>query len=271
MVDQPDFTPNSFKSVVLYPVLGYPLLLSWKKGWLPAPQRTAQVRLRDSRTLRCDLSDFTQRTMALGLFEPAETRIVKEILKPGDTFIDVGAHIGWFTTIASRQVGPDGTVIACEPYPPNAAVLRENLALNGARNVRLVEMALGGEPGELSLTQASDSGSVTAVGWGRGHNITARMTTLDEVATEAPVIALLKMDVEGWEPHVLRGGSATFRRARHVLFEINKPALEKAGSSPDEVYSLLRDAGFVTFVPVAQPGLRRLISNDRLVNVLASR
>jgi hypothetical protein len=79
------------------------------------------------------------------------------------------------------------------------------------------------------------------------------------------------MDVEGWEPNVLRGGSATLRRTRNVLFEINKSALAKAGSSADELYDLLREAGFVTFVPVAQRGLRRLVSDDRLFNVLASR
>jgi FkbM family methyltransferase len=252
-------------------VVGYPLLFSWQKGWLRAPQGRDEVRLRDGRTLLCDLSDSTQRTMALGLFEPAETRVVTKILKPGDTFIDVGAHIGWFTTIAARQIGADGCVIACEPYPPNAAVLRGNLALNDLRNVRLVEMALGSEPGELSLAQTSDSGSVTALDWGPGQRTTTAMTTLDEVAADAPVITLLKMDVEGWEPHVLRGGRGTLRRTRNVLFEINKSALKKADSSADELYNLLREAGFVTFIPVAQRGLRRLVSDDRLFNVLASR
>jgi FkbM family methyltransferase len=253
------------------PALGYPLLLSWQKGWLSPPRGSAEVRLKDGRKLLCDLSDTTQRTMALGLFEPAETRLVTEMLKPGDTFIDVGAHIGWFTTIASRQVGADGSVIGCEPYPPNAAVLKGNLVLNDVRNVKLVEMALGSKPGELSLAPSSDSGSITAVDWGPTQRTTTTMTTLDEVAAEAPVITLLKMDVEGWEPHVLRGGSATLRRTKNVLFEINKPALARDGSSAEELYSLLREAGFATFVPVAQRGLRRLVADDRLFNVLASR
>jgi FkbM family methyltransferase len=271
MLDGPRFTRNSLRGAAVSSAVGYALLLSWQKGWLRTPQDIAQVRLRNGRALCCDLSDSTQRTMALGLFEPAETRVVSEFLKPGDTFIDVGAHIGWFTTIASRRVGADGAIIACEPYPPNAAALKRNLALNNVQNVRLVEMALGSEPGELSLGQGTDSGSITALDWGQGERTTAAMTTLDKVAAEVPAVTLLKMDVEGWEPHVLRGGTATLRRTKNVLFEVNKPALKSAGSSADELYSLLREAGFTTFAPVAQHGLRRLLPNDQLFNVLAGK
>lgn len=262
---------NLLKRTAALPAVGYPLLLSWQRGWIRAPRGISEMRLKDGRALRCDLADSTQRTMALGLFEPAETRVVTELLQPGDAFIDVGAHIGWFTTIASRRVGSNGEVIACEPYPANAAALKENLALNNARNVRIVEMALGSQPGELSLAPAGDSGGITALDWGQGERVTASMTTLDEVAAGMPAITLLKLDVEGWEPHVLRGGSAALQRTKNVLIEINKPALKKAGSSADELYSLLRDAGFATFSPVAARGVRRLLPDNQLFNVLARR
>lgn len=264
-------TGSVFKSAGTLPGAGYPLLLSWQRGWIRPPQGISEVLLKDGRTLRCDLADSTQRTMALGLFEPAETRLVTELLQPGSTFIDIGAHIGWFTTIASRQVGSDGAVIACEPFPANAAALEANLALNKAQNVRLVGMALGSQPGELSLAPAGDSGGITALDWGQGERVTASVTTLDEIATEMPAITLVKIDVEGWEPHVLRGGSATLQRTNYVLIEINKPALKKAGSSADELYSLLRDAGFTAFSPVAARGIRRLLPDDQLFNVLARR
>ena len=230
-----------------------------------------QVQLKDGRKLYCSFSDLTQRTMALGLFEPAESRLIKDLLGPGDTFVDVGAHIGWFTTIASRCVGSDGFVVACEPYPPNAAALKENLLLNEARNVQLVEMAIGSRRGILSLAFDTDSGATTALDWGPGQRVETLMTTLDEVTADVATVALLKMDVEGWEAHVLRGGSKTLTRTRHVLIEINRPLLKKAGSSPEELYSLLRSSGFKTFSPVLQDGLRRLLPGDDLVNVLASR
>lgn len=267
----PELTRSVFKGATALPAVGYPLMLSWRKGWIRPPQGIAEVRLKDGRTLRCDLADSTQRTMALGLFEPAETRLVSELLQTGDTFVDVGAHIGWFTTTASRRVGDDGAVIACEPYPANAAALKENIALNDARNVRLVEMALGSQPGQLGLAPAGDSGGVTALDWGQGERVTATVITLDEVVAEVRAITLLKMDVEGWEPHVLRGGSEALRRTKYVLVEINKPALKKAGSSADEIYGLLRDASFTSFSPVAPRGMRRLLPQDQVFNVLAGR
>jgi FkbM family methyltransferase len=253
------------------PLLGYALLLGWRITWMPKPQVEVVVHLRDGRRMRCKLSDRTQRTMSLGLFEPGETRLVGEILGAGDTFIDVGAHIGWFTTIGAARVGRGGQVIACEPYPTNAAVLRVNLDLNENRNVRVVEAALGSRPGTLCLaTVGGESGGVTALDWAGDGRVEVPMTTLDELAHDLGEIALVKLDVEGWEPYVLRGGEATLMRTRHVLIEINKPALRAAGSSPDELFDLLRRSGFASFNPVSQPGLRRFHRTD-VTNVLASR
>lgn len=254
-----------------YPLVGYPLLLCWLKGWLPAPLADAQVRLKDGRLLQFRLSDRTQRTMWLGLFEPSETRLVCGLLQPGDVFVDVGAHVGWFTTVAARRVGSRGQVIACEPYPENAAALRENLALNGMHDVRVIEAALSDRPGTLRLRKGSDSGGVTALEWCAGGEAEVPMTTLDETTSAIVAIKLVKIDVEGWEAHVLRGAAETLKRTANVLIEINQPALEEAASSADELIGFLRDAGFTSFVTVGQTGLRRLHSDDRVVNVLASR
>ena len=67
---------------------------------------------------------------------------MRKLLGPGDVFIDVGAHIGWFTTVASKCVG-DGRVVAFEPFVTNAFVLKENLKANSCDNVVVVEAALG--------------------------------------------------------------------------------------------------------------------------------
>ena len=253
------------------PALGYPLLLCWQQRWLPVPRQQITVRLRDHRVLRCDLADQTQRTMSLGLFEPAETSLVTRLLKPGDVFIDVGAHIGWFSTVAARQVGETGQVIACEPYPQNASALRMTLALNGVQNVRVIEAAVGSHVGQLSLAAASDSGSVSAAYPAHGGRQEVQMTTLDQIAADIPAVALVKIDVEGWEPRVLRGAVQTLSRTRNVLIELNRPALSAVGSSSDEVIALLRAAGFTRFDRVVQSGFRRLLRSREVVNVLAGR
>jgi FkbM family methyltransferase len=261
---------RAFYRVVSIPIVGYALLLSWQKGWLPLPRRSTCVQLRDGRVLRFELADRTQRTMYLGLFEPGETRLIRELLAAGDTFIDVGAHIGWFSTIAARRVGGTGQVIAVEPYHANAVMLRENAERNDCLNVSVAEMALGSEPGMLSLGQAGDSGSVTALEYAKAGRAPVRMAPLDDIAPGGGTVALLKIDVEGWEAHVLRGAGKTLLRTRAVLIEVNREALRNARSSPDELFRLLRESGFDSFQPVARRGIRRL-HRDPVENILAVR
>jgi FkbM family methyltransferase len=252
------------------PALGYSLLFTWQRGWLRVPEAEADAHLADGRALTCRLSDRTQRTMFLGLFEPEETRLVTRLLQPGDVFVDVGAHIGWFTTLAAAKVGSAGQVIACEPYPANKALLERNVRLNGSSNVHLVGAALGSSAGTLRIAMGPDSGSVTAVGWAHRNEADVVMTTLDDVVDASLAVTLLKIDVEGWEAHVLTGARQTLRHTRSVLFEVNPPALRKAGTSREELFDLLRAAGFTDFVTVRQGGLRRLRGGG-ITNVLATR
>jgi FkbM family methyltransferase len=256
--------------VASLPAMGYPLLLAWQKGWLRAPSGVACVRLKDGRTLRCDLSDRTQRTMYLGLFEPGETRLASRLLGPGDVFIDVGAHIGWFTTMAARRIQARGRVIACEPYPANVWALRENLSINEIHNVQVVEAAISHGEGTLRLAKGPDSGSVTALDWAHDDPAEVPTMALDELAQDARDIRLIKVDVEGWEAHVLRGATQTLRRTENVLIEINRPALKKSGSEPEGILQLLRLSGFTTFCEVPRSGLRRFASGE-VTNILVGR
>jgi len=251
---------------------GYPLLLCWRKNWIPTPHGVATTSLRDGRTLKCQLADRTQRTMYMGLFEPAETRLVKELLLPGDVFIDIGAHIGWYTTIGSKLV-EGGSVIAFEPYPANALTLQENLHLNHCANVLVVETALGEQSGTTFIASSSgDSGSVTALSWARDGRTEVPVITLDEIDVNIDFgpAALVKIDVEGWESHVLGGARKTLSRAKRVLVEINLPALEEAGSSKEEIFDLLRNCGFTNFFHISEGGVRRFSSNA-VSNVLATK
>ncbi len=253
-------------------LIGYPLLFLWRRNLLRPPRGDAKASLRDGRTLMCRLGDRTQRTMYLGLFEPAETRLVRELLSPGDVFIDIGAHIGWYATIASSLVRK-GTVVAFEPYPASALSLKENLRLNHCDNVLVVESALGTASGTTTLaSEGGDSGSVTALSWAHDGQSEVPITTLDDVALELGfgAAALIKIDVEGWEGHVIGGATKTLSLATRVLVEINRPALREAGSSREAIFDLLRECGFVDFFRVAEGGLRRFNSND-VSNVIASK
>jgi tRNA G37 N-methylase Trm5 len=78
-----------------------------------------------------DLSDHIERMIYLGAFEREETGLVLRRLRPGMTFLDVGANVGYFTFLAARRVGPLGRVIAVEPSPHAFARLDETARVNG--------------------------------------------------------------------------------------------------------------------------------------------
>jgi FkbM family methyltransferase len=257
--------------MLTFGVFGYPFILSWRRGWLRSPHGDATATLRDGRRLRCQLDDATQRTMYFGLFDPAETRLIGEILSEGDTFIDVGAHIGWFSTLGSKCVGAIGNVVAFEPYESNIRALKDNLRENECVNVRLVESALGSQTGTLTVSRpGGDSGAVTAVEWSSEGGVEVAVVTLDEASAPPEDVTLLKIDVEGWELHVLQGARDTLSRTKYVIFEVNSAAIEMAGSSQEEILELLRNAGFTGFLEITEGGLRRFVRSP-VFNVLAHR
>src|SRR3954468_7064612 len=213
---------------------------------LPAPARAVVASTADGRRFAARLDDHTQRKMLFGVFEPRESAILADLLSPGSVFVDVGAHVGWFTTLAARMVGPAGRVFAFEPFPANAALLRRNVALNGLENVRFTQAVVSGAGGtaRVGVQPGSDSGSVTAGERAAERMVEVEAVTLDESVPDDARIALLKIDVEGFEHHVLDGATATLARTGAVLIELNRSALDANGTSPEEIAGRLRDAGF---------------------------
>ena len=96
--------------------------------------------------MSCPLTDMIGRRIFLfGVWEPEMTAYVEATLRPGGVFIDVGANIGYYSMLASRLVGPSGSVVAIEPSPTNFSELKRNIALNHALNIRAIDMAVGDE------------------------------------------------------------------------------------------------------------------------------
>src|ERR1700742_4360825 len=86
-----------------------------------------------------------------GTWEPDLTAFLRRRLRPGDTFIDVGANVGYMSALASRLVGPHGAVVAIEPAPIASAVLQETVAMNDLTNTRRVTAAVSDRDDELPL------------------------------------------------------------------------------------------------------------------------
>lgn len=88
---------------------------------------------------------------ASGLLEPRTTALFERILRPGDTYVDVGAHVGYLSLVAARLVGEDGRIFAIDPQPYNCAKILTNAELNGFANVTVIAAAVAEADGFITL------------------------------------------------------------------------------------------------------------------------
>ncbi|MBZ5701823.1 MAG: FkbM family methyltransferase [Acidobacteriia bacterium] len=176
--------------------------------------------------LRMRVDWTTQRSFAYGTWEPAVTEVLQAQIQPGMTALDIGAHVGFYSLLLARLVGPRGRVISFEPMPDNFARLVENLRLNQLQQVTPVNLAVLARSGELEANVPEGepySGSISLYQDYGTPRIRVRATSLDEFfANSAERLEFIKMDVEGAEGEVLRGGIETLRRFRpRFLIELH--------------------------------------------------
>ena len=199
---------------------------------------------------------------------------------PGATVLEGGAHIGYLTLQAARSVGPDGEVVCFEPNPRTVPVLERNVAANGFQErVRIVPAALGRAHGraELHITGGGDTSSLHGAA-AAGDVVAVEVTTADSALPAPATVDVVKLDVEGAEVAALEGMRALLERSAPgpVLFlECNPDLLRAAGSSEDELMTLLDELGFEPrWLDEAGRCLRRLDERDGTegyVNLLCRR
>jgi FkbM family methyltransferase len=169
--------------------------------------------------------------LALGSHERAALRFVLGRLGPGDVFVDVGAHIGYYTLPAAKRVGGIGEVFAIEPSRASARLLQENLALNGIQWARVQRVAAGACDGsaELAVSDRSPMWNTLHSPMGGGTTerlISVPMRSLDSILSDAewPKLAGIKLDVAGSELAVLEGARETLERnpRAFIVLEIGR-------------------------------------------------
>ncbi|HZT76353.1 MAG TPA: FkbM family methyltransferase [Vicinamibacterales bacterium] len=221
--------------------------------WAELPARFGSL------AFRCDLRDGLMRDAYLtGRYEPQETAILQDLVKPGMTVVDVGANWGYFTLLAAHLTGPSGRIVCIEADPTAVDAIRANVAANRLATVQIVGVAASDAPRALHFARyepdrASASGNYgiaeTATADAGADAIVVAGRPLDDVLDEASVghVDVLKMDIEGGEAAALRGLTRSFaaRRIDRIILELHPAALTALGSSVDAVCDLLRDAGFL--------------------------
>jgi FkbM family methyltransferase len=173
----------------------------------------------------------------------AEETFFRRYLRPGDVVVDVGANFGLTALSAFSAVGSTGHVYAFEPHPRIFRYLVGNIALNRASDVITpYNIALGDHAGTVFLTdsRADDQNTVSR----EATHILVAQSTLDDVVEPLHRIALLKIDVEGYEKFVLEGATATLAHVECVFFESNAVSYAAHGYVLADVVNLLVAQGF---------------------------
>jgi FkbM family methyltransferase len=193
-----------------------------------------------------DLGYWSNRaTFFLNRFYDLPTQLaLQSILREGDTFVDIGANEGMMSLLASRIVGGSGKVIAFEPNPVPRALFESAIARNTISNVTIVPAGLGEMEATLPLSVPKINTGEGSFGGSQYSDdeteiVLCQVYRGDAVLSrESP--ALIKIDVEGFELHVLRGLEATLRRSRSpLIIEMVSDHLLRAGASVAEVNSFL--------------------------------
>jgi len=227
-------------------------LHSWRRGGIALVAETD-----GGMRLRCRPPDLVPMYIYLfGLWEPDLTAFLRQRLRPGGVFIDVGANIGYYGLEAARFLGPGGRVVAIEPAPWILAELRHNVRINDLDDrVRVVDRAAAGSVGMVDLYAgpAMNVGLTTTVA-SRGFRRTATVEAAPLGSLLEPEecrrAAVIKIDVEGAEAGVIDGLIELLPILPHdvdLLIELSPAWWPDRSRTPDQILAPLCAAGFRAF------------------------
>lgn len=260
---------------------GFNAYLRWQRRWTPADD---EYRVTDvDRTITMFLRPYEFVDFALFYeahrYERPEQRVLWNQLTAGSIFVDVGAHIGFYTLLAAKRVGPEGRVVSFEPDPDTHARLVRNVDANPdlSPKIRLFEFAVSDSAGPAHIYRGTlgNMGGNTLAPTEGVSAMPIETTTLDQVFSDEaldPARAVVKIDVEGHEIEALHGFRRTLSGpAKPVLVvEVADALQRRAGASSEQLVRELESFGYRLF----EIGRRGLAPLDRaripaFTNVLA--
>ena len=184
-------------------------------------------------------------------FEQSELSLVEKFVLKDEVFFDVGANIGVYTLLASKLVGEGGSVHSFEPLPDVYGILSANVEAPQYKNVKTNQVAVGEQNGEAQIFINAQNALSSLGKTNRGvflHSRTVSILTLDSYVVSAGIskIDFLKIDVEGFEGHVLRGAAKLLDASPDliVMSELAKKNFAPLGFSIDETLNWMRARGF---------------------------
>ncbi|WP_107433884.1 FkbM family methyltransferase [Streptomyces niveus] len=201
-----------------------------------------------------DTRDLIQRYLYMfGVWEPHMTRWLQSRLGSGDTFLDVGANIGYYSVLAAQLVGDRGHVVAIEASSAFHQKLQQQARLNDARNIRTVNGAVSDERRTLIFVLASSSNmganSIVPYDGPAESSFEVEAFPLGELLTpeEISTARVIKIDVEGAEGSVVRGMIPLLDKLRpecEITVEVTPDRMAQLGDSAEELMQTMQEHGF---------------------------
>jgi len=192
-----------------------------------------------------------RRLLTDGAWEPYETQLMKQSIKPHMVVLDIGANIGYYSLLAARLLNGTGKVVAIEPDSRNFRLLSLSIRANAYSNVIAIQKAVSNTTGRAKLfldAKAVGIPSLSELNIGaKGEgSVCVDTVTLDSLLHDLAVerIDVMKIDVEGAEGLVLEGGSKALRNVNRIFMEFKQQALRNLGTDPAQLISQLIYAGF---------------------------
>jgi FkbM family methyltransferase len=191
---------------------------------------------------------------SLSLDDEPDLHVVRHLVAPGDTALDLGASIGTYTRFLSERVGPAGRVVSVEPVPETFAILSGNLRALKLANATALNVAVSGAEGWAAMEVprldwgGEDHYCARVVderaGMGGNRRVRVRTATADSIAREMGRVDFVKMDVEGHELSVLDGADWLLREARPAwLIEVSGDPDDPAGGAA-RLFARMAEAGY---------------------------
>lgn len=214
-----------------------------------------RIAKRNGINYKLDLSSFNNWAIFWEIeVELMAKRKLFSLIKEGNNFIDIGAHVGQITLEAARIVGKKGKVFSFEPHPNTFAQFQQNVALNNFSNITECNFGLGDEVGKFYVEVIDENNAgMNRISKNNSSNIAVEVKTLDDylLATDIKSLDFIKVDVEGFEYKALKGGEKTLLKWHPVLFiELDDATLKAQNSSPKELLIYLNNVGYSKIVNV---------------------
>ena len=233
--------------------------------WAATPPRVIRDRITRMYCL-LDLKEWADRLhFMLGRWYDLETQlVVEQILKPGDTVVDVGANYGNFSLASAALIGETGVIKAFEPNPHAFSRLQTNINMNRLSQVITSNTGLSDAPGKLSLSVPKHNpgeASFTEEAFSEFKTFDCPITTGDaEIGDQ--FVTLIKIDVEGFEVRVLQGLIKTITRDHPwIITEVNKSHLQRDGRVPTDLEDFLAPYGYTPFrIGTSGLGRRKILT-----------